>query len=267
MAGILRLEHVSKSFHRGTANERAALQDIQLHLPPGEFLTVIGGNGAGKSTLLNAVSGIFPVDQGSIRLGGEDITFLKEYRRSRHIGRLFQDPLKGTAPNMTIAENLLLAYLRGTGRGFSLGLSKRDEAFFKEQLAQLGLGLEDRLKSKMGLLSGGQRQAVTLLMATIVTPRLLMLDEHTAALDPATGEKVLQLTQELIKKSRITTIMVTHNISSALSVGTRTIMMDEGRIILDLSGREREEMTVEKLLELFREKRSKQLDNDRMLLN
>ncbi len=263
---MLKLDGVTKVFHKGSVNQRVALDTLSLHLAPGDFVTVIGGNGAGKSTLLNAISGIFLVDGGRITLDNQNITFMPEYKRAKTMGRLFQDPMKGTAPNMTIGENLSLAYLRSTGRKLSLGLSKEDQRLFQEKLAQLNLGLEDRLKTKMGLLSGGQRQAVTLLMATIVTPKLLMLDEHTAALDPATADKVLALTQEIVAKDKITTIMITHNIASALRLGNRTIMMDEGRIILDISGDARRDMTVEKLLTIFKQKSQKDLDNDRILL-
>jgi len=249
---MLLLENVSKTFHAGTPNERVALDDVSLHLPKGDFVTIIGGNGAGKSTLMNATSGVFLADAGKISLDGQDITFLPEYKRAKHIGRLFQDPMKGTAPGMTIAENLALAYKQASGIGFRVGIGKKLLAVFQERLALLELGLEDRLKTKMGLLSGGQRQAVTLLMATICTPKLLMLDEHTAALDPTTGEKVLQLTQEIIEKDKITTIMVTHNITSALALGNRTIMLEHGKITLDITGDERRDMTVETLMSKFR---------------
>ena len=230
-------------------------------------MTVIGSNGAGKSTLFNTISGFFFVDSGEILLDGEDITYQKEYRRARKIGRLFQDPLKGTAPSMTIEENLALAYLRGAGKNPVFGLDKQSRELFREKLAALGLGLEDRMKTKVGLLSGGQRQALTLLMATIITPKLLLLDEHTAALDPVTAEKVLDITQKIVAENRITCMMVTHNIQSALGLGTRTIMMDDGRIVLDLSGKERAEMTVPKLIERFQETSKKNLDSDRMLLS
>ena len=249
---MLLLENVSKTFHAGTPNERVALDDVSLHLPKGDFVTIIGGNGAGKSTLMNATSGVFLADAGKISLDGQDITFLPEYKRAKHIGRLFQDPMKGTAPGMTIAENLALAYKQASGIGFRVGIGKKLLAVFQERLALLELGLEDRLKTKMGLLSGGQRQAVTLLMATICTPKLLMLDEHTAALDPTTGEKVLQLTQEIIEKDKITTIMVTHNITSALALGNRTIMLEHGKITLDITGDERRDMTVETLMSKFK---------------
>jgi len=249
---MLRLENISKTFHPGTINERVALDNVSLHLPKGDFVTIVGGNGAGKSTLMNAISGVFLADMGCITLDDMDITFVPEHKRARHIGRLFQDPMKGTAPNMTIAENLTLAYRQASGRGFRIGIGKKLTDTFKEQLAQLELGLENRLKTKLGLLSGGQRQAVTLLMATICTPKLLMLDEHTAALDPATGDKVLKLTQDIINKNKITTIMVTHNITSALELGNRTIMMENGKIALDLSGDARRDMTVETLTAQFR---------------
>ncbi|WP_195276884.1 ABC transporter ATP-binding protein [Anaerotruncus rubiinfantis] len=263
---MLELKNVSKTFFPGTVNERRALIDLNLTLADGDFVTIIGGNGAGKSTLFNAIAGAFLIDAGNIWLDGENITFQRDYRRARHIGRLFQDPLGGTAPNMTIEENLAMAYLRGTRRGFSFGVSKKDRAVFRDRLAELDLGLEDRLDTKMGLLSGGQRQAVTLMMATIVTPKLLLLDEHTAALDPATAEKVSLLTQEIVRKDKITTMMITHNMHQSLSCGSRTIMMDEGRIILDISGPERSGMTVPKLLTLFKKQSSKEFDNDRMML-
>lgn len=249
---MLRLENISKTFHPGTPNERVALDNVSLHLPEGDFVTIVGGNGAGKTTLMNAISGVFLADSGHITLDDMDITFAPEYKRARHIGRLFQDPMKGTAPNMTIAENLALAYKQASGIGFRVGIGKELLSLFREQLARLELGLEDRLKTKLGLLSGGQRQAVTLLMATICTPKLLMLDEHTAALDPATGEKVLRLTQDIIAKNKITTLMITHNISSALAMGNRTIMMENGKIVHDMSGEERQAMTVKRLTEMFK---------------
>jgi len=249
---MLTLENISKIFHPNTPNERVALNNVSLHLPKGDFVTIVGGNGAGKSTLMNAISGVFLADSGRIILDGHDLTFAPEYKRARLIGRLFQDPMKGTAPGMTIAENLALAYKQASKSGFRVGIGKKLTTFFKEQLTQLDLGLEDRLGTKLGLLSGGQRQAVTLLMATICTPKLLMLDEHTAALDPSTGDKVLRLTQELIAKDNITTIMVTHNITSALALGNRTIMMENGKIVLDLTGEARSNMTVDELTAKFR---------------
>ena len=264
---MLELNSISKTFYPGTVNEKRALDEVSLSLEAGDFVCLIGSNGAGKSTLLNAVSGEFLVDRGSIRLDGQDLTFLPDYRRSKVIGRLFQDPMRGTAPHMTIEENLALAYLRASGKKSAFGMTtRRDRAFFREQLARLGLGLEDRMSQPVGLLSGGQRQALTLLMATMVTPKLLLLDEHTAALDPGTAEKVLELTREIVAEHRITCMMVTHNITSALELGNRTVMMDAGRIVLELSGEERRAMTVEALLQRFREKTSTQLDNDRMLL-
>lgn len=263
---MLLLKQINKTFHPGTVNERKALKDINLQLEEGDFVTVIGSNGAGKSTLFNMVSGNFLADSGSIELDGVDLTFMKEHKRAQYIGRLFQDPLKGTAPSMTIEENLVLAYMRTVGRKFGMGVSQKDRALFREKLAQLDLGLEDRMKTKVGLLSGGQRQAVTLMMSTLVTPKLLLLDEHTAALDPATADKVLDITKEIVQKNNITTMMITHNIQSALELGNRTIMMDDGRIILDIKGKEREGMTVEKLLECFKKESHKVLDNDRMLL-
>jgi len=249
---MLSIENVTKVFNAGTVNERIALDNVSLHLPKGDVVTIVGGNGAGKSTLMNAISGVFLADSGRITLDDRDITFLPEYKRARYIGRLFQDPMKGTAPNMTIAENLALAYQSATKTRFRIGIRKDMLNLFRERLALLDLGLEDRLKTNMGLLSGGQRQAVTLLMATICTPSLLMLDEHTAALDPVTGEKVLKLTKEIIEKDKITTIVITHDIHSALELGNRTIMMDSGKIVLDLSGDEREGMTVERLMDMFR---------------
>ena len=251
---MLSIKNVTKTFNAGTVNERIALDNVSLHLPKGDFVTIVGGNGAGKSTLMNAISGVFLADSGRIMLNEIDITFLPEYKRARYIGRLFQDPMKGTAPNMTIAENLALAYQSANKTKFKIGIGKDMLNLFRERLALLDLGLEDRLKTNMGLLSGGQRQAVTLLMATICTPHLLMLDEHTAALDPVTGEKVLKLTKQIIEKDEITTIVITHDIHSALELGNRTIMMDNGKIILDLSGKAREEMTAEKLTDMFRYK-------------
>ena len=262
---MLELKNVSKSFFPGTPNERKALQEINLKLEDGDFVTIIGGNGAGKSTLFNAIAGSFLIDRGNILLDGQNITFLQDYRRARMIGRLFQDPLAGTAPNMTIEENLSMAYLRGAKKG--LGGRRQNAAFFRERLAELGLGLEDRLKTKMGLLSGGQRQAVTLLMATIVPPKLLLLDEHTAALDPGTAEKVIQLTRQIVQRHHITTMMITHHMQQSLEMGNRTILMDQGRIALDLQGPQRQELTVEKLLALFRANSGQEGDNDRILLS
>lgn len=264
---MLTLEQVSKTFFPGTANEKQALRQVNLQLDDGDFVTVIGSNGAGKSTLFNAIAGTFVTDGGRITLDGVDMVPLKEHRRARYIGRLFQDPMKGTAPSMTVEENLALAYSRGKKRGFSLGLPKKDAAVFRELLATLGLGLEDRMKAKVGLLSGGQRQTVTLLMAVINTPRLLLLDEHTAALDPATADKVMTITREMVARNRITTLMITHNLNDALAIGNRTVMMDEGRVILDLKGEERGRLTVDRLLALYSRESRKQFDNDRVLLS
>ena len=263
---MLTLTHIQKTFNPHTPNQKTVFQDLSLHLDPGEFVTVIGSNGAGKSTLFNAIAGSFLLDRGRVVLDGRDITFLPEYKRAAQIGRLFQDPLKGTAPSMTIEENLSLAYLRSKGRVLGFGISQRERTYFREKLSTLGLGLEDRLTAKVGLLSGGQRQALTLMMATLVPPKLLLLDEHTAALDPATAEKVLELTRRIVAENKITCMMVTHNIRSSLELGSRTLMMDDGRIVLDLSGREREGMTVPRLLELFRQESARELDNDRILL-
>ncbi len=264
---MLDVNHISKTFNPGTVNEKTAIRDLSLHLETGDFVTVIGSNGAGKSTLFNAIGGSFTVDRGSIVLDGMDITYVPEHRRSKYLGRMFQDPLRGTAPSMTIEENLALAYLRASSHTSPFSrITRAERAEFRERLAQLGLGLEDRMKHPVGLLSGGQRQALTLLMATLVTPKLLMLDEHTAALDPATAEKVLELTRRITEENRITCLMVTHNIQSALSLGNRTIMMSGGGIVLELRGAERADMTLERLMALFREKAGKTLDNDRMLL-
>ena len=264
---MLDLKNISKTFHPGTADEKQAITDLSLHLEPGDFVTIIGSNGAGKSTLFNLVAGSILSDSGSIVLDGRDITMLPDHRRSKFIGRMFQDPLRGTAPHMTIEENLALAYLRASGHSSPFSkVSKADRAEFRARLAQLGLGLEDRMKQQVGLLSGGQRQALTLLMATLVTPKLLLLDEHTAALDPATAEKVLALTRSIVAEKGITCMMITHNIASALALGNRTLMMADGRIVLELRGKEREGMTVEALMQRFRERTGGNFDNDRMLL-
>lgn len=263
---MLKIINATKIFNKGTVNERVALNNISLNLDKGDFVTIIGGNGAGKSTLLNIISGNYLIDNGRILLDNQDITFKPEYKRAYNIGRLFQDPLKGTAPNMTVEENLVLALGRGKKRGLRFGISNKEREMFRERLAELNLGLEDRLKSKVGLLSGGQRQAITLIMATLNTPKLLMLDEHTAALDPSTAEKVLSLTKKIVAKDNITTLMITHNIQSALECGNRTIMLEQGKIILDIKGEERDKLTVSKILELFKQKSNKELDNDRMLL-
>lgn len=266
---MLKLHNIRKTFNPGTVNEKIALDGVNLDLKAGDFATIVGSNGAGKSTLFNAITGAFIADEGSIVLGGEDITFKPEFQRSRVIGHLFQDPLKGTAPNMTIEENLALAYLRaGRARRATFSrISRKDKELFRQRLALLDMGLEDRMKQPVGLLSGGQRQALTLLMATLVTPRLLLLDEHTAALDPATAEKVLALTSRIVAEQKITCLMVTHNMHQALELGNRTLMMDGGRIVFDVEGAERSRMTVDDLLEKFRQNAGQQLDNDRILLS
>ncbi len=265
---MLRLEHVKKTFHPGTVDEKCALNDLSLHLKPGDFVTIVGSNGAGKSTMLTAIAGGFFVDEGSILLDGQDITFMPEYKRSKIIGRLFQDPLKGTAPHMTIEENLALAYLRASkGKAPFSRISGKDKEFFREQLSLLDMGLEDRMRQPVGLLSGGQRQALTLLMSTMVPPQLLLLDEHTAALDPGTASKVLELTRQIIARNHTTCLMVTHNMKQALTLGNRTLMMDNGRIVLDVEGEARKHMTVSDLLDKFRAGAGKDLDNDRILLS
>ena len=261
---MLKIEKISKTFNPGTIHEKAALQGLSLHLLPGDFVTVIGSNGAGKSTLLNAISGSFFPDSGSIYLDGKNITFLPEYQRSRQIGRLFQDPMRGSAPHMTIEENLSLAAASG---GWLSHVTRAEKAAFREKLAQLNMGLENRMKQPVGLLSGGQRQALTLLMATLVPPKLLLLDEHTAALDPSTAEKVLGLTREIVAEHHITTMMVTHNMKNALELGNRTLMMDSGRVVLDIGGEERKGLTVEDLLKRFKAGAGRELDNDRILLS
>ena len=262
---MLKLNGISKTFAPGTVNEKRALNDLSLHLAPGDFVTVLGSNGAGKSTMFNAIAGTFQPDTGTVILDGKDITRMPDYKRSKFIGRMFQDPLKGTAPNMTIEENLALAYLRDsqTRSPFSM-VSAAERREFREKLAQLGLGLEDRMDTVVGLLSGGQRQALTLLMATLVTPKLLLLDEHTAALDPATAEKVLALTKQIVAENSITCLMITHNVQSALQLGNRTIMMKDGRIILELSGQRRSTITTDELLQAFHQHG---VDNDRILFS
>ena len=260
---MLELNKISKTFNPGTVNEKKALSDFSLTLSDGDFVTVIGANGAGKSTLFNAISGRFLTDSGSIILDGKDITFMPEYKRAHVIGRLFQDPMLGTSPGMTIEENLSMAAKRG---GWFSRITKTDRQFFREKLAMLGMGLEDRLTQPVGLLSGGQRQALTLMMATIVPPQLLLLDEHTAALDPAAAEKVLAVTKSIVAENRITCIMITHNMQSALELGSRTLMMDRGNIIMDVSGEERAGMTVQDFLDRFHSRVGKNLDNDRMLM-
>ena len=265
---MLKIEHISKTFNPGTINEKKAISDLSLHVKPGDFITIIGSNGAGKSTLLNAISGTFYVDEGAIVLADQDITYNPEYKRSVSIGRLFQDPLKGTAPHMTIEENLALAYLRASKGSRPLSMiTRREKEEFKKKLKLLDMGLEDRMTQPVGLLSGGQRQALTLLMATIVVPDILLLDEHTAALDPGTAAKVLELTKKIVKEHNITCLMVTHNMHQALELGNRTLMMADGKIVLDVEGEERSKLTVEDLLARFKANTGTDLDNDRILLS
>lgn len=260
---MLSINNISKTFNPGTVNAKLAIDNLSLNVEDGDFITIIGANGAGKSTLFNAIAGSFVTDSGQILLDGEDITLMPEYLRARKIGRLFQDPMRGTAALMTIEENLTLA--AGDG-GWLSRITHKEREKFREVLSKLDMGLEDRMKQPMGLLSGGQRQAVTLLMATLCPPSLLLLDEHTAALDPAAADKVLRITKEVVEKEKLSCLMITHNMQSALDLGNRTIMMNRGRIILDVKGQERASMTVADLLEKFKEQAGHELDNDRMLL-
>lgn len=248
---MLKIENVKKTFLPGTINEKKVLKGIDLTLEEGDFVTVIGSNGAGKSTLLNAIAGTFPIDEGKILIDDIDITKLPEHKRSKYIGRVFQDPMTGTASDMWIEENLALANRRGNSRGLKQGITNEERQIYKDLLSEFDLGLEDRLDTKVGLLSGGQRQAITLLMATLIKPKLLLLDEHTAALDPKTAKKVLEITDKVVKKNKLTTFMVTHNMKDAIAHGNRLIMMDDGKIVLDIKGKEKKELTVEKLLEKF----------------
>lgn len=263
---MLSLVGIRKTFNPGSVNERLALSGVSLNMQPGEVVTVIGGNGAGKSTLLNSIAGVYPLDEGQIRIEEQEIQQMPEHDRAPFIGRVFQDPLLGTAASMTIEENLALAWKRGLRRKLSWGIRAKDRAFFREQLSRLGLGLENRLTTRVGLLSGGQRQALTLLMATLIPPKILLLDEHTAALDPNTAQKVLELTEKLVAQHQLTTLMVTHNMADALRLGSRTIMMHEGRIILDLQGAERQNTSIPDLLEMFKKASGNSLVNDRMLM-
>ena len=263
---MLKLEHIAKPFNPGTINEKHAIRDLSLELADGDFVTVIGGNGAGKSTLLNAVAGVWPVDAGSIFIGGEDVTGMPEYKRAQFIGRVFQDPMMGTAPNMQIEENLALANRRGKRRGLRWGVTQTERENYRQLLTGLGLGLEKRMTAKVGLLSGGQRQALTLLMAALQTPKLLLLDEHTAALDPATAAKVLELSDKIIQEHHLTAMMITHNMTDAIRHGNRLIMMDRGRIVLDISGEEKKRLTKADLLARFAEKAGVQEATDAVLL-
>ena len=264
---MLEVKGVQKTFNPGTINEKKALRGIDLVLNEGDFVTVIGGNGAGKSTLLNMIAGVYPVDCGNIIIDGKDVTKFPEYKRAAFLGRVFQDPMTGTAADMQIDENLAIASRRGKFRGLGIGVKRKEKAKYREILASLGLGLEDRLTSKVGLLSGGQRQAITLLMATLKKPKLLLLDEHTAALDPKTAKKVLDLTQDIVAKDNITTLMITHNMKDAIRVGNRLIMMNDGKIIYDVSGEEKKKLTTADLLKKFSETNGEEFANDRMILN
>lgn len=264
---MLQIIGIYKVFNSGTINEKMALRNVSLKLDEGDFVTLIGGNGAGKSTLLNCVAGVYITEKGSIVIDGTDVTKLSEHKRAAVLGRVFQDPMMGTASNMELEENLALAFRRGQPRGLKWGISHKERELYKESLRNLDLGLENRLSDKVGLLSGGQRQAITLLMATLKKPRLLLLDEHTAALDPKTAEKVLKLTDELIHEGNLTTLMVTHNMRDAVKHGNRLIMMHDGRIILDIKGEEKLKLTVEELLERFGKASGEQFANDRALLS
>ena len=264
---MLKVCNIFKTFNAGTINEKRALNGLSLTLNPGDFVTVIGGNGAGKSTLLNAVAGVYGVDEGQILIDGVDVTHLPEHKRSKYIGRVFQDPMMGTAATMQIEENLALAARRGKRRLLRAGINKKERAAYREQLAILGLGLEDRMTSKVGLLSGGQRQALTLLMATLQKPKLLLLDEHTAALDPKTAAKVLETTQQIVERDNLTTLMITHNMRDAIAYGNRLIMMNNGHIVVDVSGEEKKNLTVEQLLELFSRASGSDEADDKLLLS
>ena len=263
---MLDLINVRKTFNPRTINEKVALAGVNLHLEDGDFVTVIGGNGAGKSTTLNAIAGVWPIDEGQIILDGKDLTHLSEHRRAEQLGRVFQDPMTGTAATMQIEENLALAARRGQKRTLRIGITKAEREEYREKLKTLGLGLEDRMTTKVGLLSGGQRQALTLLMATLKKPKLLLLDEHTAALDPRTAEKVLHLSNQIIEENKLMTMMVTHNMRDAIAYGNRLIMMHEGRVILDIKGEEKKHLTVDALLEQFARVSGDEFTNDRALL-
>ena len=263
---MLTITNVRKTFNKGTVNEKKALCGISLHLKPGDFVTVIGGNGAGKSTMLNMIAGVYPIDSGKIEIDGVNISREPEYKRAKYIGRVFQDPMRGTAAGMEIQENLALALRRGQKRGLGWGIKNNEKDYYREALTKLGLGLQTRMTSKVGLLSGGQRQALTLLMATLEKPKLLLLDEHTAALDPKTAKKVLELTDEIIRERELTALMVTHNMKDAIQYGNRLVMMHEGRIIYDVEGEEKKKLQVEDLLRKFEEASGEEFANDRMML-
>lgn len=264
---MLELKNIYKAFNPGTINEKVALNELSLKLNEGDFVTIIGGNGAGKSTMLNAIAGVWKVDDGQIIIDGVDVTNKPEHKRAKYLGRVFQDPMLGTAADMEIQENMALAYRRGKGRGLNWGITKKEKEMYKELLKTLDLGLENRMTSKVGLLSGGQRQALTLLMATLVKPKLLLLDEHTAALDPKTAAKVLELSDKIIEENNLTALMVTHNMNDAIKHGNRLIMMHEGKIIFDVSGEEKKNLTIDELLEKFTQSSGEQFANDRALLS
>lgn len=264
---MLDIKNVEKTFNPGTINEKKALNNISLHLDEGDFVTVIGGNGAGKSTMLNMVAGVYPVDCGSIVIDGVDVTRLPEYKRAKYLGRVFQDPMTGTAADMQIEENLALAARRGKKRTLRAGITAKERKEYKELLKILDLGLEERLTAKVGLLSGGQRQALTLLMATQKNPKVLLLDEHTAALDPKTAKKVLDITESIVEKNNLTTIMITHNMADAIRVGNRLIMMHEGQIVVDVKGEEKKNLTIEQLLQLFEASSGSQFTSDKVMLS
>ncbi len=263
---MLEARNIMKTFNKGTVNEKQALRGVNLTLNDGDFVTVIGGNGAGKSTFLNAIAGVWPVDEGQIIIEGKDITRLPEHKRAAFLGRVFQDPMTGTAATMGIEENLALAFRRGSKRTLKAGITNTERSLYEDLLSKLGLGLQSRMTSKVGLLSGGQRQALTLLMATLKQPKLLLLDEHTAALDPKTAKKVLDLTQEIVNERHLTALMVTHNMKDAIQIGNRLIMMHEGRIIYDVAGAEKKALHVEDLLRKFEEASGEKFANDRMML-
>ncbi len=264
---MLKIRNISKTFNPNTVNQKLALNNLSLTLNDGDFVTVIGGNGAGKSTMLNAVAGVFSVDEGEIIIDGNDVTRLPEYKRAAFIGRVFQDPMMGTAASMGIEENLALALRRGQRRGLAWGIKNKEREVYRELLGALGLGLEDRMTTKAGLLSGGQRQALTLLMATLKKPKLLLLDEHTAALDPNTAKKVLDATEEILEQNKLTTLMITHNMKDAIAHGNRLVMLYEGRVIIDVAGEDKKKLTVEKLLEMFSRVSGSDEADDKMLLS
>lgn len=267
MSEMLKIDNIKKTFNRGTINEKLALNGVNLSLEEGDFVTVIGGNGAGKSTTLNAAAGVWPVDSGKIFIGGDDVTKLSEYKRAKYLGRVFQDPMTGTAATMSIEENMAIAARRGGHRGLTWGITKKERSAYRDMLKTLDLGLEDRLTSKVGLLSGGQRQAITLLMASIKKPKLLLLDEHTAALDPKTAAKVLEISDKIIAEHHLTAMMVTHNMKDAIAHGNRLIMMHEGKVILNISGEDKKKLTVEDLLHQFELVSGEEFANDKALLS